>query len=113
MLIEVISFFLRAYSISASDRRNLKSGQAQPHIRPWTAEMQGQPSEDQRRRLGLHRPGVIILFSHIDVLQVYFHSAVKTIILDSVNLFMLCEFCVSDLSAKGPSVSSDPTWYAQ
>ncbi|XP_044029035.1 ciliogenesis and planar polarity effector 1 isoform X2 [Siniperca chuatsi] len=46
----------RAYSVSANDKRSLKSGQAQPHIRPWTAEMQGRPSEDHRRRLGLHRP---------------------------------------------------------
>ncbi|XP_037609215.1 ciliogenesis and planar polarity effector 1 isoform X4 [Sebastes umbrosus] len=46
----------RAYSVSADDKRSLKSGQAQPHLRPWTAEMQGQASEDHRRRLGLHRP---------------------------------------------------------
>ncbi|KAM9338429.1 ciliogenesis and planar polarity effector 1 [Symphorus nematophorus] len=46
----------RAYSASANDKRSLKSGQAQPHLRPWTAEMQGRPSEDHRRRLGLHRP---------------------------------------------------------
>ncbi|XP_031711728.1 ciliogenesis and planar polarity effector 1 isoform X1 [Anarrhichthys ocellatus] len=44
------------HSVSANDKIRLKSGQAQPHLRPWTAEMQGQPSEDHRRRLGLHRP---------------------------------------------------------
>ncbi|XP_076614742.1 ciliogenesis and planar polarity effector 1 [Chaetodon auriga] len=43
-------------SASANDKRTLKSGQAQPHLRPWTAEMQAWPSEDYRRRLGLHRP---------------------------------------------------------
>nr|XP_046231509.1 ciliogenesis and planar polarity effector 1 isoform X2 [Scatophagus argus] len=46
----------RAYSVSANDKRSLKSGQAQSHLCPWTTEMQGQPSEDRRRRLGLHRP---------------------------------------------------------
>ncbi|XP_045922847.1 ciliogenesis and planar polarity effector 1 isoform X1 [Micropterus dolomieu] len=46
----------RTYSVSANDKRILKSGQAQPHVRPWTAEMQARPSEDNRRRLGLHRP---------------------------------------------------------
>ncbi|XP_032394686.1 ciliogenesis and planar polarity effector 1 isoform X3 [Etheostoma spectabile] len=43
-------------SVSADDKRSLKSGQAQPHLRPWTAEMQGRPSEDYYTRLGLHRP---------------------------------------------------------
>ncbi|XP_034751796.1 ciliogenesis and planar polarity effector 1 isoform X2 [Etheostoma cragini] len=43
-------------SVSANDKRSLKSGQAQPHLRPWTAEMQGRPSEDYYTRLGLHRP---------------------------------------------------------
>ncbi|XP_027137955.1 ciliogenesis and planar polarity effector 1 isoform X4 [Larimichthys crocea] len=46
----------RAYSASASDKRSPKSGQAQPNPRPWTAEIPERPSEDQRRRLGLHRP---------------------------------------------------------
>ncbi|KAM8743852.1 ciliogenesis and planar polarity effector 1 isoform 3-T4 [Acanthopagrus schlegelii] len=44
------------HSASAKDKRSLRSGQAQPHLRPWTAEMQERPSEDHRRRLGLHRP---------------------------------------------------------
>ncbi|XP_078126837.1 ciliogenesis and planar polarity effector 1 isoform X7 [Sander vitreus] len=44
------------HSVSANDKRSLKSGQAQPHLRPWTAEMQGRPSEDYYTRLGLHRP---------------------------------------------------------
>ncbi|XP_033503413.2 ciliogenesis and planar polarity effector 1 isoform X1 [Epinephelus lanceolatus] len=44
------------HSVSANDKRSLKSGQAQPHLRPWTAETQGLLSEDYRRRLGLHRP---------------------------------------------------------
>ncbi|XP_073334518.1 ciliogenesis and planar polarity effector 1 [Pagrus major] len=44
------------HSASAKDKRSLKSGQAQPHLRPWTAEIQERPSEDHRRRLGLHRP---------------------------------------------------------
>ncbi|XP_029300430.1 LOW QUALITY PROTEIN: ciliogenesis and planar polarity effector 1 [Cottoperca gobio] len=46
----------RDYNVSADDKINLKSGQAQSHLRPWTAEMQGRTSEDYRRRLGLHRP---------------------------------------------------------
>ncbi|XP_054468861.1 ciliogenesis and planar polarity effector 1 [Anoplopoma fimbria] len=46
----------RAYSVSAKDKISSKSGQAQPNLRPWTAEMQGRPSEDHRRKLGLHRP---------------------------------------------------------
>ncbi|XP_042251450.1 ciliogenesis and planar polarity effector 1 isoform X3 [Thunnus maccoyii] len=48
----------RTYSVSANDKRSLKfqSGQDQSHLRPWTAEVQGRPSEDHRRRLGLHRP---------------------------------------------------------
>ncbi|XP_051268723.1 ciliogenesis and planar polarity effector 1 isoform X1 [Dicentrarchus labrax] len=46
----------RTRSVSANDKRSLKSGPAQAHLRPWTAELQGQPSEDHRRRLGLHRP---------------------------------------------------------
>ncbi|XP_059214508.1 ciliogenesis and planar polarity effector 1 [Centropristis striata] len=46
----------RAYSVSANEKRSLKSEQAQPYFRPWTAETQGQASEDYRRRLGLHRP---------------------------------------------------------
>ena len=50
-------------SASAKDKRSLKSGQAQPHFRPWNAEMQERPSEDHRRRLGLHRPGIIIIFN--------------------------------------------------
>ncbi|KAM7392880.1 hypothetical protein PAMA_007814 [Pampus argenteus] len=44
------------HSVSANNKRSLKSGQAQPHLRPWTAEVQERPSEDHRRRLGLHRP---------------------------------------------------------
>ncbi|XP_070707145.1 ciliogenesis and planar polarity effector 1 [Pempheris klunzingeri] len=46
----------RTYSVSATDKKSLKSGQAQPHLRPWTADTQTRPSEDHRRRLGLHRP---------------------------------------------------------
>ncbi|KAK5852080.1 hypothetical protein PBY51_023582 [Eleginops maclovinus] len=41
---------------SGSDKVSLKLGQAQPSLRPWTAENQGRHSEDYRRRLGLHRP---------------------------------------------------------
>ncbi|CAK6959484.1 ciliogenesis and planar polarity effector 1 [Scomber scombrus] len=39
------------YAIYPNDKRSLKSesGQAQPHLHPWTAE-------DHHRRLGLHRP---------------------------------------------------------
>lgn len=33
--------------------------------------MQGRSSEDRSRRLGLHRPGVTVIFSYVDVLQVY------------------------------------------
>ncbi|KAM7368998.1 hypothetical protein PAMP_013298 [Pampus punctatissimus] len=46
------------HSVSANIKRSLKSqsGQAQPHLRPWTAEVQVRSSEDHRRRLGLHRP---------------------------------------------------------
>ncbi|XP_034403492.1 ciliogenesis and planar polarity effector 1 [Cyclopterus lumpus] len=44
------------HSVSANNKIRLKSGQVQPHLRPWTAEMQGRPSEEHRRRLGLHRP---------------------------------------------------------
>ncbi|XP_062290536.1 ciliogenesis and planar polarity effector 1 [Scomber scombrus] len=41
----------RTYAIYPNDKRSLKSesGQAQPHLHPWTAE-------DHHRRLGLHRP---------------------------------------------------------
>ncbi|XP_071321560.1 ciliogenesis and planar polarity effector 1 [Trachinotus anak] len=48
----------RAHSAPANDRGSLKSqsGQTQPRLRPWTAEVQGRPSEDHSRRLGLHRP---------------------------------------------------------
>ncbi|XP_022617819.1 protein JBTS17 [Seriola dumerili] len=46
------------YSAPANDKRSLKSqsGQTQPRLRPWTAEVQARPSEDHSRRLGLHRP---------------------------------------------------------
>ncbi|KAI3362297.1 hypothetical protein L3Q82_012605 [Scortum barcoo] len=40
------------YRVSASDKISPKSGQS----RPCTAEVEGRPSEDHRRRLGLHRP---------------------------------------------------------
>uniref|UniRef100_UPI003AAFEDE3 ciliogenesis and planar polarity effector 1 n=1 Tax=Centroberyx gerrardi TaxID=166262 RepID=UPI003AAFEDE3 len=49
----------RIRSLSADDKRSPKSqsGQAQPHFSPWNnAEVQGWPLENQRRRLGLHRP---------------------------------------------------------
>ncbi|XP_068429824.1 ciliogenesis and planar polarity effector 1 isoform X2 [Clinocottus analis] len=46
----------RENSVSASNKIRLNSGQAQPPHRQWTAEMQREPSEDYRRRLGLHRP---------------------------------------------------------
>ncbi|GAA6217096.1 uncharacterized protein C5orf42 homolog [Lates japonicus] len=47
----------RAYAVSANDKRiTSQSGQTQPHLHPWTAEVQGRPSEDHSRRLGLHRP---------------------------------------------------------
>ncbi|XP_060918031.1 ciliogenesis and planar polarity effector 1 [Labrus mixtus] len=46
----------RVSNVSASDERSLESGRAQPHSRPWTADTQGRTSEDERRRLGLHRP---------------------------------------------------------
>lgn len=39
--------------------------------------MQAQPSEDHPRRLGLHRPGTMMIFNYIDVLQMYFHSIVS------------------------------------
>ncbi|CAJ1070587.1 ciliogenesis and planar polarity effector 1 isoform X1 [Xyrichtys novacula] len=44
------------YSVPASDKRSLKSGQAQPNLRPSTSEIHRRLSEDHRRRLGLHRP---------------------------------------------------------
>ncbi|XP_034565265.1 ciliogenesis and planar polarity effector 1 isoform X2 [Notolabrus celidotus] len=40
----------------ADDKISLKSVQALPNPRPWTAETQRWPSEDHRWRLGLHRP---------------------------------------------------------
>ncbi|XP_019938136.2 ciliogenesis and planar polarity effector 1 [Paralichthys olivaceus] len=48
----------RVYRTSANDERSLKSpsGQSQPLLRPWTAEVQGRPMGDHSRRLGLHRP---------------------------------------------------------
>ncbi|KAM9841669.1 LOW QUALITY PROTEIN: ciliogenesis and planar polarity effector 1 [Aulostomus maculatus] len=47
----------RDYSVFANDKRVLKSpSEAQPHLRPWTAEAANQRPEDDRRRLGLHRP---------------------------------------------------------
>ncbi|KAM6975927.1 LOW QUALITY PROTEIN: ciliogenesis and planar polarity effector 1 [Tautogolabrus adspersus] len=46
----------RVFNVSANEERSLESGRAQPHSRPWTADTQGWPSEDDRRRLGLHRP---------------------------------------------------------
>ncbi|XP_056260195.1 ciliogenesis and planar polarity effector 1 isoform X1 [Seriola aureovittata] len=48
----------RPYSAPANDKRSLKSqsGQTQPRLCPWTAEVQARPSEDHSRRLGLHRP---------------------------------------------------------
>ncbi|XP_040914910.1 ciliogenesis and planar polarity effector 1 [Toxotes jaculatrix] len=48
----------RVHSALATDKRSLKSqsGQIQPHLHPWTAEVQARPSEDHHKRLGLHRP---------------------------------------------------------
>ncbi|XP_074546537.1 ciliogenesis and planar polarity effector 1 isoform X2 [Halichoeres trimaculatus] len=46
----------RVFSLPTDDNKGLKTGQTQANPRPWTAEMHGLPSEDHRRRLGLHRP---------------------------------------------------------
>ncbi|XP_037341338.2 ciliogenesis and planar polarity effector 1 [Pungitius pungitius] len=46
----------RAHRESAKDKIRPKSGPAQPHLAAWTVQMQRRPSEDPRRRLGLHRP---------------------------------------------------------
>nr|XP_020474269.1 protein JBTS17 isoform X2 [Monopterus albus] len=48
----------RVHTVSANDKRSLKSqsGQTQSRPRPWTAEVQERPSEAHWRRLGLHRP---------------------------------------------------------
>ncbi|XP_029940368.1 ciliogenesis and planar polarity effector 1 [Salarias fasciatus] len=52
----------RAYSVSADDKRSLKSKsrQGRPHAQLQSAEVRGQPSEDYRRRLGLHRPVTVL-----------------------------------------------------
>lgn len=57
-----IFFCLRTYSIPAIDQRNPRPGQTQHHLQPGTAEMRGGLTEEQRRRLGLHRPGVMMIF---------------------------------------------------
>ncbi|XP_068609265.1 ciliogenesis and planar polarity effector 1 [Brachionichthys hirsutus] len=46
----------RTHRVSASDKRTPKSLEDHLHLRPVTAERQGEPSEEHRRRLGLHRP---------------------------------------------------------
>ncbi|XP_008284693.1 uncharacterized protein C5orf42 [Stegastes partitus] len=48
----------RTNSAAVDDKRShkLQSGQALLHLRPESADVQRRPSEDHRRRLGLHRP---------------------------------------------------------
>ncbi|XP_023135531.2 ciliogenesis and planar polarity effector 1 isoform X2 [Amphiprion ocellaris] len=48
----------RTSSAAVVDKRSLKphSGQAPPHLCSQSVDVQWQPSEDYRRRLGLHRP---------------------------------------------------------
>lgn len=65
LMMVVKSFFLRTYSVPAIDQRNPRPGQAQHHLQPGTAEMHGGLTEEKRRRLGLHRPGVMMIFVFI------------------------------------------------
>lgn len=62
--------FFRARGLSFNEK--VQSGQTQSHPRPWTADVQGWPSEDYRRRLGLHRPGIIT------ILNMYFSKCFLT-----------------------------------
>lgn len=54
---------------------------------------------------------IFYYIAHRDEPVDVFYSTVQTM-LNSLNLFMLCEFCVSYISAKGPTVSAYQTWHA-
>ncbi|XP_067339311.1 ciliogenesis and planar polarity effector 1 isoform X3 [Channa argus] len=57
----------RVYSVTANDKRSLRSqsGKTQPILRPWTAEVEGQPLEVHHMKLGLHRPVTFLPIEHL------------------------------------------------
>lgn len=87
---------LRDYSQTTSAEKNLDIGQDRSQSALWSAVK----VSDYRRRLGLHRPGKMAL--SCTVLQLTYF----------LNLLYVITFSISYLSAKGPYVSADQTWYA-
>lgn len=66
-------FFFRTYDISVSDRTKNSPGQSQQLPQYGTAVMRAGLTEEQRRRLGLHRPGAVTIFVTLKSLSFFFH----------------------------------------
>lgn len=53
-------YFLRTYNVSGSDAKKTSPGQSHQLLESSTAVMRAGLTEEQRRRLGLHRPGAVM-----------------------------------------------------
>ncbi|KAK2819157.1 hypothetical protein Q5P01_024718 [Channa striata] len=55
----------KVYSVTANDKRRSQSGQTQPRLCPWTADVDGCALQDHHRKLGLHRPVTFLPRDHL------------------------------------------------
>lgn len=55
-------FLFRTYDVSASDPKKTSPGQSRQLLHSETAVMRAGLTEEQRIRLGLHRPGAVMKY---------------------------------------------------